>query len=153
MNENREPLFDKYQTADKIKNLVNDYYTDLQDILVYEDLLPIHNLELDDYYLFVKNIPYRRDTKPIEVISRPYYIVKHRNLGMDCKKKSILIASWAKYNSVPYQFIGSSSRKDKKVHHIFPQLKINDNWKNVDATYDHYELFEPKNNLTHSEVL
>lgn len=153
MFELREPLFDKEQTVKNIRYLVNNFHDDLDSILIEPELIPIHKAPLNRFFSFVKNIPYRKDTKPVEVISRPYYIIKHKDLGMDCKKKAILIASYAECNDIDYRFIASSSRPDKKIHHIFVQFKIGNVWKNVDATYSHYKLFAVKNNLTYSEIL
>ena len=151
MNEKLESLFDKEQTSAAIHNLVYEFHTDLD--LVLSDDKPVSNMELNDFFLLVKNIPYRKDIKPIEIICRPYYIFKHAGLGMDCKKKCIVLASWCECNDFNYRLIGSSSRSDKRVHHIFPQIFINGKWKNIDATYSHYKLFEPKTNITYSEVL
>lgn len=150
MNELREPLFDRINTAKKIKDIIFHYADDLKNI--YVDNVPLSDFTLEKFFDYVKNIKYRRDTKPIEVISRPYYIIKHKNLGMDCKKKTILLSCFFSLNNIPYRLIGSSRRIDKKVHHIFPQIKIYGQWKNADATYSDYDLFEPKE-VTYSEVL
>jgi len=156
MYETREPLADKYQTASRIKSLVNTYYKDLDGVLVSgissSSPVPLSSLPLDQYYSFVRRIPYRRDTKPIEVIARPYHILKYRDLGMDCKKKAILMGAYFKKHNIPFRFIGSSNRADKKVHHIFPQIKKDGRWQNADATYNDYRLFQPKT-TTHAEVL
>jgi len=155
MIETREPLQNKTQTANSIKNLVNRYYTDLDDVFVSGGVSKIQSLSelpLDQYYNFVRKIPYRRDKKPIEVISRPYHILKYRDLGMDCKKKAILMAAYFKKHKIPYRFIGSSNRADKRVHHIFPQIKRGRKWVNTDATYPDYHLYQPKT-MTYAEVL
>jgi hypothetical protein len=154
MYESKEPLRNKYQTARVIKDLVNDYKNDLRAVKVLKGHreIPINDLSLKDYFNYVKNIPYRQDRNPLEIVVRPYYILKHQNLGMDCKKKAILIGSYCKLNNIPFRFIGSSKRSDKKVHHIFPQILLNGEWKNFDATYDYYKPFERKN-LTYAEVL
>lgn len=153
----REPLADKSQTASRIKSLVKRYYTDLDSAVVSGislsgDSVPLSSLPLSDYFNFVRKIPYRRDVKPIEVIARPKHILTYRNLGMDCKKKAILMGSYFQSHGIPYRFIGSSQREDRKVHHIFPQIKQNGKWLNADATYSDYRLYEPKR-LTYCEVL
>jgi hypothetical protein len=156
MNENREPLRDKYQTANRIKRLVKDYSKDLEAVNMVSQgkKVPLCDLPIIEFFVYVKNIPYRRDPSPLEIVSRPYYILKHQNLGMDCKKKAVLIGSYCQYNRIPYRFIGSSKRRDKKVHHIFPQVIIDgrNGWQNFDATYDYYHPFEKKF-LTYAEVL
>jgi hypothetical protein len=154
----REPLTDRDQTAKRIKLLVERFHGDLDNVFIplrNGGIRKMSDMTLQDFFNFVRRIPYRRDTTnphPKEIISRPHYIVKHRNLGMDCKKKAILLGSFLRCQGIPYRFIGSSQRRDRRVHHIFPQAFIGGNWKNVDATYSDYRLFQPKR-VTFSEVL
>jgi hypothetical protein len=154
MIEEREPLRNKEQTAARIKDLVKEYHNDLLSVRLIRNgrEIPICNLALRDFFNYVKNIPYRKDKHPLEIISRPYYIMKHAGLGMDCKKKSILCGAYCEHNRIPYRFIGSSRRLDKKVHHIFPQIYYQGSWKNYDATYPYYKPFQDKM-LTYAEVL
>jgi hypothetical protein len=151
MIETQEPLIDKKQTAEKIKSLVKKYADDLKIITLEEYDTTLDNLTIEEYFDFVKSIPYRKDTTPVEVVSRPYYICKYKYLGMDCKKKAVLMASWCACNNIKYRFIGSSKRPDKKVHHIYVQAFLDSRWENIDATYDYYSLYEPKQE-TYSEV-
>jgi|WetSurMetagenome_2_1015567.scaffolds.fasta_scaffold05025_5 hypothetical protein len=151
MIETTEPLLNKEQTASRIKELVKKYASDLKIITIREYDTTLDQLTLEDYFDFVKNIPYRKDTAPIEVISRPYYICQYKYLGMDCKKKAVLMAAWCACNHIKYRFIGSSKRPDKKVHHIYVQALLDGQWENIDATYDYYSLYDPKTE-TYSEV-
>jgi hypothetical protein len=150
----RQPLKDKAQTAKKIKELVDKFYLDLDSIFVMNRGVntKVPDLSLSDFFNLVKNIPYRRDPKPVEVVARPYYLFKYRTLGLDCKKKTILCAAYFKYRGLPFRFIGSSDRPDRKIHHIFPQVKIDNEYLNFDATYDNYKMFAPKK-VTTMEVL
>lgn len=150
----KTPLNDKAQTARKIKELVNKFHTDLDSIFVVVrgNNTKITDLSLSDFFDLVKNIKYRRDPRPVEVVARPYYLFKYRHLGLDCKKKTILCAAYFKYRGLPFRFIGSSDRPDKKIHHIFPQVKIDNEYLNFDATYSNYKIFEPKQ-VTNAEVL
>lgn len=145
----REPLKDKEQTAKKIYQIVNEFYLDLHSVMVpvkkRGQTLRASDLSLQEFFDIVRNIPYRRDPRPVEVVARPYYLFKHQKLGIDCKKKAILIASYLKANGIPFRFIGSSNRPDRRIHHIFPQALIDGEYKNVDATYSQYRLFQPKN--------
>jgi Transglutaminase-like superfamily len=152
-----EPLTDKDQTAKRIKLLVEQFHGDLDRVFVpLKDggVQKMSDMTLQKFYDFVRLIPYRRDPSrpPREVVARPYHIIKHRSLGMDCKKKAILLGSFLRCQGVPVRYIGSSQRKDHKVHHIFCQAFLNGLWKNVDATYRDYRLFQPKQ-VTFSEVL
>lgn len=145
-----EPLNDKKLTANRIRELIKKYYNDLSYILL--DKTPLKKLSLKEFYTLVKEIPYRKDTKPIEVISRPKHILNLVHLGMDCKKKTILIGSYLYINKIPFKLVGSSTRPDKKIHHIYVMAKIKGSWKNIDATYNDNTLFEKKNN-TKTEIL
>lgn len=146
MIEQREPLFNKEQTAKAIKNLVKNYSGDLSEVFVTngKQNTRLTDLTLLQFFNFVKNIPYRQDPKPVEVISRPEHILRFRALGMDCKKKTILVASYLTEKNIPVRYIGMSNRPDGMVHHIFPQGLINGQWMNLDATYKHYKPFEVK---------
>ena len=160
MFEERESLFDKGQTARRIKQLVSKYASDLDNIYLDEDgdKKPVSSLSIIDFFDVVRLIPYRKDMKPIEVIARPYYIFKHRNLGMDCKKKSLLMSSYFSLKKIPCRFIGSSKRPDKRIHHIFVQAKIHadgspsSKFENYDATYKNYSP-ELSKDVTAWEVL
>jgi hypothetical protein len=152
-------ITDKDETALSIGKLVEEFSDDLQKVFMKNpggDLQPVADFDIRDFFALVSKIPYRRDPsrpKPKEIIARPYYLLKYRRIGLDCKKKAILIGAWCRENGYQYRFIGSSQRKDKKIHHIFPQIFYNDEWKNMDATYPEYQLFEPKYDLTKVEVL
>jgi hypothetical protein len=157
MIENREPLKDRKQTARRIKHLVEQFYLDLKNVFWQRDnkLTPLSDLTLQEYFNFIKDIPYRKDPRPFEIVARPYYIFKHLKLGMDCKKKGTAIAAFLRLKNYKYRAIGSSSRPDHKVHHIYFQYfdPKTETWKNADATYSHYRLDEEKKNETYKEVL
>lgn len=160
MHEERESLFDKLQTSNQIKALVKKYASDLDNIYLDADTerKPLSALSIVSFFDEVRFIPYRRDPKPMEIVSRPYHILKHKNLGMDCKKKSVLMASYFLLHNIPYRLIGSSRRSDKKIHHIFTQAKVNPDgspssqFVNYDATYKQYRPGQSKD-VTAWEVL
>ena len=157
MIENREPLHDRQQTARRIKHLVEQYYLDLNLIFIVKNgkQIPISNLTLPEYFDLIKNIPYRKDPHQIEVTARPYYIFKHRALGMDCKKKGTAIAAFLRLKNYKYRAIGSSSRADFMVEHIYFELydPARKEWKPVDATYPKNKLFKIASQETFREVL
>lgn len=135
--------------------LVKRYNSDLDNVYIQRRgrHIPLSSLPLDDYFDVVRNIPYKMDKRPIEVVMRPKYVFQYGpRIGADCKKKAIAIGAFAAYHGIPYRFIGSSRRPDKKIHHVFPQLLLSGDWKNVDATYPEYELFMAKK-ATKAEVL
>ena len=143
-------LNSKNQTGAEMYRLIDQYSGDIDRIQVNGK--PLSSLNMFQYFDFVKNIPYRKDIKAIEVIGRPEKIVQNRKSGMDCKKKSILISSYLKQRNIPFRLIASSKREDKRIHHVFPQMCIDGKWYNMDATYKHYKPMEIKS-LTAAEVL
>lgn len=154
---NQEPLKNRLQTARRIKHLCEQFYLDLNLAFVVKDnkQIPLSKLSLPDFFNFVKNIPYRKDPSPREIVARPYYIIKHRALGADCKKKGTLICSFLRIKNYKYRAIGSSTRPDGVICHIYFELydPKEKQWKPVDATYKHYRLFEKKTDETAREVL
>lgn len=135
-----EALFDKDQTCDLITKLGTVYADDLNRFSV--DGLPLGGLGLERFFNVVKNIEYQRDNKGTEVVSRPAYVLL-AGVG-DCKKKAGLCVSYAVLNGIPYRLACTSIRPDRKVHHVFTQYMLGNKYRNVDATYRHYKLFEPK---------
>jgi hypothetical protein len=150
MNISTVSLYDKAQTASEMKMLVEKYYGDLRGILINGK--PLSKFSLNEFFDYVRKIPYKKDVAPIEVIKRPLYIIQTVRSGADCKKKAILIASYLKCNNIEYRFIGSSAVKSKKIHHVFCQAFINNEWVNLDATYPQYKPYEIKT-VTMAEVL
>lgn len=147
-------LQNKNQTGAEMHRLIEQYSSDINSILVNRNgkKLPFSALSLQEVFDVVRNIPYRRDTPPVEVISRPAKILQNSNVGMDCKKKAIVIAAYLKNRKIPFRLIGSSRKKNKRIHHVFPQVKIAGEWLNMDATYSHYRPFEIKQ-VTKAEVI
>lgn len=151
------PLKDRKQTSDEIKFLVRAYANDLHNISLElgGNPVPVSDLSFDLYFDFIKNLKYKRDKEPVERVGRPAWIIGYcgnGGHGLDCKKKAVMIASWLYLHGIPYRFIGSSSRKDREIHHIFPQALINGTWVNVDATYPDYHIGQEKT-VTAKEIL
>jgi len=146
----RQKLFDKKQTVKEIDRIVNTFASDIDDFR-YKGIC-LSGVELKRYYNLVKNIPYQRDQKPIEILIRPRYMLKNRNIGLDCKKKTILIGAYLKRNGKRFRYVGSSQRPDKRIHHIYIQVLHDGQWKNIDATYPENNIFENKK-YTKVEVL
>lgn len=147
-------LFDKIQTGHNMKYLIEKYHTDLNNIMVKKgnETIPISRLSLREFFMLIKTIPYRKDEKPVEVVARPWYIWKHRDVGMDCKKKAIMIGSYLKLHSLPFRLMTTSNRPNRQIHHIFPQLRIGNNWHNIDATYKWNDMGDVKK-VTNFEVI
>lgn len=150
----RQKLFNKQQTVKAIDRIVNTHYKDIAGFWIMKNniKIPLCDLPLKKYYNLVKRIPYQRDTKPIEILLRPFFLLNGRTIGLDCKKKTILMAAYFKCNNIRFRYMGSSQRPDRRIHHIYTQIKTGDNWKNVDATYPENNIFENKR-FTKVEVL
>ncbi|MFA5235077.1 MAG: transglutaminase domain-containing protein [Sulfurimonas sp.] len=143
-------LRNKDQTGIEMYRLIDQYAGDIDYIKVRG--IPLSEFSLFEFFNFVKNIPYRQDIKGIEVVSRPEKIIDKKSVGMDCKKKSILISAYLKNRGIPFRLIASSKRPDKRIHHVFPQMKIDNEWQNMDATYSDYKPLQIKK-LTKAQVL
>lgn len=147
-------LKNKDQTGKEMNRLIKQYSGDLHFIFVKKNgkLVPFSSLSLMDAFDLIRRIPYRRDVKPIEVVSRPTGILRNLNVGMDCKKKAILMSAYLKERGIPYRLIASSKKRNRRIHHVFPQMVIGGKGLNMDATYTHYRPFQLKR-LTKAEVL
>lgn len=154
MNVSRTRLYDKKQTGDAMYNICSRYRDDLHLIHLRKrdnmKPVPLSRLNLGNYYDYVRAIPYKQDRKPIEVIGRPLRLVMLPKL--DCKKKAVMIGSYADLKNIPYRFIASSSRPDRRIHHVYPELFISGEWVSYDATYPDYYIGQEKF-ITAKEVL
>lgn len=144
----REPLKDKAQTVNRIFQLAKKFSGDLDSIYINKGgrPFPVSDLSLVDFYKFVKSIPYQRDEKPIEIVARPKIIIDRylEGEGRDCKKAAVLMGAYFERHDIPWRIATVSTRSDKKIHHVFPQVKINGQFLNADATYPDMKLFEEK---------
>lgn len=143
------PLKSKYRTVQEIKHAVKNYHKDL---LKFPELL---KMSIREFFNYVKNIPYSRDVKDKEIVSRPEYLLTMFP-SLDCKKKSILMASFIqlKYGPQYWRLALSSNRPDGKITHIFTQFfcKQRGRWLNADATYN-YNHFGKKKLVTAFEIV
>lgn len=105
----------------------------------YKDLEPYKNWTLLGFFWFLCFIPYREDLE-IEVIGRPRLLLERAYKGLDCKKKSILMACYLKNKDIPYRFKVVGQGDD--VHHIFVEgfLKEYGGWIDLDCTYSGGEI-------------
>lgn len=140
----------KELTAKEMYSLVENFYTDLGKYASYP--FPV-------WFDIVKNIPYINDDELLgapgnEITARPYYLLNNEFFEkLDCKKKAILIASWAKANNIPYRFIAVAEYPNRDIHHVFPQFKLNDFWVNMDATLGNYSIGMSKPEVVKAEEL
>ena len=151
----REALRDKRQTGRRMYSLARRFSGDLHEI--YHDGKSLADHSLQEMFNLVKELPYRRDDAPIEIVARPRYIVKMADGGIDCKKKAVMLGAWCQVNGFrapgQWRFVSVSHRPDKVIHHVFPQIKLQGYWKNIDATYPEYKLFGVKKVTAFEELL
>lgn len=142
----------KLDTAAAMAKCVHDSFLDLGRKLYWP---------LEKFFAYVKEIPYQADNQifgnyPVrEIVGRPARLLDPGIYpALDCKKKAILIASWAEGNNIPWQFVGVwESMEYSGIHHVFPILFLNDAWVIVDATLPEYKLGSGKGDIVNCEVL
>lgn len=153
-----EPLKDKKQTGEKMYSLVKNYADDLDLVYVRSNgkMIALSNIPFEKLFDIVKSIPFQRDSRPVELLARPYHAFRMalQGRGLDCKKKAVIIASWIQKNYGPgfFRFVATSNRPDKKITHTYPEISVNEKWLPADATYQDNKLFK-KSGLTAKVVL
>jgi len=121
---NEYPLSHYRQQVRLMAEFTEKYSGDLSGIMVGN---------FTGFYDAICRIPYKEDSQEVEVIARPKWILKMG--GADCKKKSILIASFCRENNIPVRFVVMSNRADKMPHHIYTEIFSGSKWIAADATY------------------
>lgn len=133
-------LHTKDQTAREMYRLVDRYAGDLN--AINAGGAPLSAASLPAYYAAIRAIPYREDTRGVEVVTRPYIMLTAPGRGWDCKKKAIAIASWLKLHGIRYRFAAVSNRPNGEIHHVIVQAQIDNEWVDIDATYPRNRLFQ-----------
>jgi hypothetical protein len=141
------PLRTKYRTVQEIKYAVDHFADDLK------RFPEIMKMNLQQFFDYVKKIPYQRDVPQREVVSRPLYLLTVFP-SLDCKKKSILMACFIalKIGANSVRFVLSSNRPDKQIGHVFTQFYNGRDWINADATYPQ-NILGQKKRVTNYEVI
>ena len=118
-----KPLDSVYSTGAEMRRLVETYCIDLGAWLAVPFM---------QFYRHVCFLPYVPDPDNVETVSRPAYTLNGNYGPRDCDDKAVLCASWWHGHGRPVRFVASSTKPDKKLHHVFLQL---DNGVFIDATY------------------
>lgn len=148
-------LKDRIQTGREIAWLARNFYKDL-------DQTGDIDKPLDQFYSKVRSIPYVEDSEETtffqrdddEEVARPLFLLDREMYpALDCKKKAVLMSSWLEAHGDPWRLVTNSELPSKEQHHIFPQIQIDGEWYNVDATYPDYELYQSKPESTAAEEL
>lgn len=141
-----EKLTDRYQSGKEIARLAREYWGDLDESGDLDRPLP-------QFFDKVRKIPYAEDSKN-EVVARPKYLLDPDYFeALDCKKKAVLMSSYLEAHGEPWRLVTVSEMPSKEIHHIFPQMEIDGEWYNVDATYPDYELWAAKPEITAAEEI
>lgn len=136
----------RYQTAKNMYRMSKNHWSDLDDYGMLD-------VPLNEVFTTVKNIPYEEDLEN-EVIARPGFLLDEELFpALDCKKKGVIMGAFLEAHGEPWRFVASSEKEDGGIHHVFPQVNIDGEWYNVDATYPDFNLYEPKPETTAAEEL
>lgn len=118
------------QTAQQMRRLVEDYYTDLGAWL---------NVPFIYFYRYVCDLPYIADPKNIEFVSRAALTINpFFDVARDCDDKAVLLACWWHGNGDKCRFVASSTKPTRLLHHVFMQ---HENGIFFDATYSKNKNF------------
>lgn len=117
------------------------------------DLEPFKEWSLDQFYDYVHSIPFSTDPVNTEIVSRPAYLLDREIFpALDCKKKTILLASFFELQGWDYLLVASSENSGDP-HHVFILLWNGEDWVPVDATLEKDYLYAPKPEIIHAEIL
>lgn len=99
----------------------------------HDDLASWRGLTVSEVWRRVDNIPYRMDTEldpEGEIVGRPSKILKFA--ALDCKKKAILIASWAQCQGTLWRFVAVDYGGGWS--HVFTEIQAPRRWIAMDCT-------------------
>jgi hypothetical protein len=99
----------------------------------HDDLSSWRDLTVSEVWRRVGSIPYRMDTEVDaegEIVGRPSKILKFA--ALDCKKKSILIASWAQVRGIPWRFVAVDYGGGWS--HVYTEVNAAGCWLAMDCT-------------------
>jgi len=111
--------------------------------LYHRDVQPLAGLSADEIFAYVERIPYVFDRDvwgaEAEAIARP---ARFNELeGLDCKKKAIFIACWARCNRIDYRFWAVDDT-GAGISHVFCEIEEAPGyWVSMDCTLK--GLFKP----------
>ncbi len=113
-------------------------------------LKPFDTMPLKDVFDYIaKKIKYVKDIEADEVFSSNAEVLKAPHITLlsgsgDCDCKHILAAAIMKRKEIPFRFVITSTKPNKKYHHIYLEINLNDEWIPFDATYPQNEFLTEK---------
>lgn len=101
------------------------------------DLGSLAALPFDGFFDFVRAKHYNREPHEwrAQILARPRRLLSRESPILACAAKSLLIASWAACNGIPWRFCAVGRRAGFPPHHVFAELQIAGEWVPCDATY------------------
>lgn len=110
----------------------------------YQNDIAMHaHLSFSQFFDLIKNIPYKTDPKEMEFLQRPYYTLNQRGKGGDCDDKAICIGAYCAAAKIPFRFVALGRSANGRLHHVVVEVKINNKWFHIDATYSYCVLGSP----------
>lgn len=113
------------ETLRQVERLATQYKND---VLIFKDLKP-----KEFFYLVSTKIMYEPDPPGIERVCRPDITLKLRS--GDCDDKTVLCLAYFLVNKIPCGYSIVSQKSNKKFHHIFPFIVVDNKIIDFDATY------------------
>lgn len=124
-------------TLSEIKKLIKESAQRIPENSLYD---VFDNYDLQQIYNYVRNVKYVLDPigaataggEDVELLKAPWATDL---FGGDCDCKSIFLGMYFERHKIPYRMAVISSRPDKELHHIYPEIFLNGQWLAFDATY------------------
>jgi hypothetical protein len=112
------------KTLNEIERLVKTYY---------EDCRRFKEMNINEIFDFIKNIPYKADPHGIEFVRRPAKMLE-ANSG-DCDDKTVLFLACLKIKGIACGYSIVKGQGKQFFHHIFPFMVHGNKIIDLDATY------------------
>ena len=110
------------------------------------DVAPWALESLDVYFRRVAGGHYDREPSVwnAQILARPSLVLTRRVPVVACANKSILMASWAELNRIPWRLVAVGRIPGFPPHHVYVEMHLGGAWRSVDATYPWGVLFVEK---------
>jgi len=115
------------------------------------DMDPYLAMDLFRFYNYIRALPYLRDPKGVETISRPAYVLSGDWQGpdgfapccRDCDDKTLAMISFCFAKNIPVRIV-VAGQFPGVAHHIYPEVNLSGKWIPADPTYPDRNSFAKK---------
>jgi len=122
----KEKLKDRIQSGRHMERIIKTYS---------DDISPLDDLSLNEYFDFIKKIPYQEDGQN-EMLDRPKELLNPKKWpGLDCKKKAILMASYLQKRGLKWALVAVCEKLGDDIHHVYTLLKNGTRFYPLDPTF------------------